>query len=329
MRPRPYFSLILCILAVCGCVRLPLEETRHLLGTEVSITVHAVSKGMDRGRVHAVIDSAFTEMKRIEQLAKWQELAWLTANAGEEPVMIGEELVDLIHRSYNVTLLSEGAFRPDLGPLVALWGIGTARERIPRAVEIDSVLALIEETRFTDLENGLARLDPAGASLDLGGVAKGYAVDLACEVLSSKGIEAGIVWAGGDLRCFGRKPDGSDWRIAIRHPRELSEFYTVVDIREGAMATSGDYERYFTVGGQRFHHVFDPALGYPARRSVSATVLAASCADADAYATAMFVAGPARGPELASKQGLPALIVAEDGDSLFAVRNTLFAELEE
>jgi thiamine biosynthesis lipoprotein len=124
-------------------------------------------------------------------------------------------------------------------------------------------------------------------------------------------MEAGMVWAGGDLRVFGSKPGGGPWRIAVRHPRNPAEFLAVLELDEpAAVATSGDYERYFEQDSVRYHHILDPETGRPSRASASATVVAGTCMDADALATALFVMGPQWGVMSAGELGLPALVAA-------------------
>ncbi|MBS1262178.1 MAG: FAD:protein FMN transferase [Calditrichaeota bacterium] len=322
-RNRIAAALAALLFVAAGCSRVPVSETRTLMGTQVTITVQDYDNDkLDGGQLPAAMDSAFVEIARIEDLARWDELKKLNAWAGYQAAPIGEELIGLIDRAYQIAENTGGAFRPDLGPLTNLWGIGTDEARLPAYWEIEEALDLISQTVFTIEDSVYARLDPDGASLDLGGVAKGYAVDRACFVLDDLGVTAAMVEAGGDLRVFGRKPSREPWRIAVRHPRELDRFYTIIELHEGAVATSGDYERYFEVDGGRYHHIFDPETGYPSRASISATAIAETCAGADAYATAFFVLGPDAAVRLAGGLELPALVIDENDDGELVSRQT-------
>ena len=312
---------------VVGCTRLPVTQSLSLMGTEVSITVQSVDERLKGQLVFAAIESAFVEIERIENLCKWDELAKLNGFAGYRDYAIGSELIGLINHAYDISEKTGGAFRPDTGPLVDLWGIGTDQARIPKLLEIDNAIELMNSTVFTPLDSLHARLDPSRAKLELGAIAKGYAVDRACEVLMDLGVTAGMVWAGGDLRVFGAKPDGTPWRIAVRHPRDPEGYLRVIEIREGAVATSGDYERYSELEGGRYCHIMDPWEGAPSRASISSTVVMKTCMDADAYATALFVLGPYEGTELADHLGIPALVADEEGGSVHAVETESFRAL--
>ena len=317
-------SLLLTLLV--GCTRLPVTVNHSLLGTEVSITVHDIDSRLKGKLVYAAIESAFVEIERVEDLCKWNQLKKLNGYAGYQPYPIGQELMGLIDHAYDVAAKTEGAFRPDTGPLVNLWKIGTDYARIPEPYEIDEALQVMNNTVFTPIDSIQACLDPGRASIELGGIAKGYAVDRACEVLMDLGVKAGMVWAGGDLRVFGAKRDGTPWRIAVRHPRKPNEFLRVLEIREGAVATSGDYERYSILEGGKYCHIFDPWQGMPSRASISSTVVMQTCMDADAYATAMFVLGPEEGIHLADRLAIPTLIADEPGGEMQVMENELFRQ---
>ena len=150
--------------------------------------------------------------------------------------------------------------------------------------------------------------------LDLGAIAKGWAIDRATEKIMSHGIRNAIIDAGGDLRIIGGRPGKGFWRIGVQHPREPGSLLATFDLRDTAIVTSGDYERFFIADGVRYHHILDPATGQPARDCQSVTVLAATAAEADACATAAFVLGPEKGLAfLRSRPGVRGFIVGADG----------------
>jgi thiamine biosynthesis lipoprotein len=167
--------------------------------------------------------------------------------------------------------------------------------------------------------------------LDLGGIAKGWGVDRAADVLA--GLSgACLVNAGGDLVVRGLKPGGKPWRVGVQDPRDPSQLFLKLRLAENvAVATSGDYQRYFEVDGVRYHHLLDPRTGYPARAASSATVIAPDCATADAWATAVFVLGPAAGiAALEEQPGLEGVIVVVDDAGELVLHETAgFARFRE
>ncbi len=321
--------LSLVILLVAGCTKLPYSESRPILGTEVSITIHDTDIRYNEAELKEILAEAFAEVHRIHDLAEWRELKDLNAYAGYKKTWISEELIDIINASYDIAANTGNAYRPDIGPLVNLWGFKRDLEIVPDRHQIDSVLALMNTTEFFAYDSGMGTLEPEGARLDLGGFAKGHAVDLAVKTLREFGVTAAIVEAGGDLRCFGSKPDKTPWRIAVRHPRKLDSFYTILNLTDIAVATSGDYEQYYEIGGKRYHHILDPSTGYPGFESTSCTVIAKTCGEADAYATALFILGPDYGIESAKLLDIEALILAEEGGIIQAYETKGFAEYEE
>ena len=154
-----------------------------------------------------------------------------------------------------------------------------------------------------------------GMGLDLGAIAKGWAVDRAMEKMMARGIRNAIIDAGGDLRVIGARPGKDFWRIGVQHPRDPGALLMTFELKDTAIVTSGDYERFFMADGVRYHHILDPATGQPARGCQSVTVLAPTAAEADACATAAFVLGPSKGLAfLRSRPGVRGVIVGADGE---------------
>jgi len=322
-------SLLIALFLLAGCSPSPRTYGRSMMGTEVVITIHSGEGGFTGRKWEAAADSAFAEIARIERLAWSGELATLNDSAAAgSPVKISDELYGLIDHAFEISETTGEAFTPTLGPLVNAWGIAFGKPRLPRPGEIDTLVYRARHTVLTETNGGLVWLRPRNAAIELGGIAKGYAVDRAVEVLQQEGMTAGMVWAGGDLRVFGSKPDGKPWRIGVRHPRNPSEFLAVIELPEPmAVATSGDYERFFEVDGVRYHHILDPETGYPARKSVSSTAVAGTCMDADAFATAFFVMGPEWAVPFGEEIGLPVLVASESDTGLVIDENDRFREI--
>ena len=312
---RPLILLLLGLLLIAGWWRLQpepgaLHETRLLMGTTVTIEVD----GLPRTALTAAVNAAFAEMARIEALMTPHQadsdVARLAAASREATV--APETAEVIALGLEVAARSDGAFDLTLGRLKALWGIETEAPRVPDPAEIAAALAGTGPEALT-VTGRVVRKRASGLAVDLGGIAKGYAVDRAVAILRARGVTSAAVNAGGDIGVLGSK-QGRPWRIGVQHPRRPGEVLATLEAVDRAVVTSGDYERSFEQGGRRYHHLFDPRSGYPADRCQSVTVLAPEAMLADALATAVFVLGPEAGLALLHDYpGVDALIVAADG----------------
>ena len=195
-------------------------------------------------------------------------------------------VIDLFHRSLDVYHDSEGCFDITVAPLSRIWGFLNDSRRLPSPQEIKSILGCIGIEKIKEEKGNLILLPDM--ELDWGGIAKGYGIDLASKSLLEMGILRGFINAGGDLYCWGKNPDNQDWNIGIQHPRREG-YLGILSISNLGAATTGDYQRYFTVNGIRYHHVFDPRTGYPARGKRSVTVFGPETVLCDALSTALFV----------------------------------------
>ncbi|UCG38466.1 MAG: FAD:protein FMN transferase [bacterium] len=314
---EPRLSLPLCILltavlALTGCGEpRPYKETRFMMGTLVEVSVYAPEKAA----VQAV-SRAFDRMAQLERVAHaGHEDSPLARLRRGEAVVLEGDLARILEAGMAVARASSGAFDPAMGELVDLWGLSMDRPRRPSDGEIGEALA-----RKAGLALPSGACCPGGAPvwMDLGGVAKGYAVDMAVELLVDAGVASGVVNAGGDLRTFGRRPGRGIWKIGIQDPDSPQELAGVLQVGQLSVATSGDYQRYFEEDGVRYHHILDPATGYPARSGLrSVTVLAPDCVTADALATAVFVLGAEKGMKLLEGwPGAEGVLIKEDGTVL-------------
>lgn len=271
-------------------------------------------------------------MYRIDSLCGYLEssqVSDINKNSGQT-VPISEEVAGILNKSLRYSDLSAGAIDITVAPLSILWNRFEGVEMtLPTEASIDSVLALVDY-RSLFVTDSSALLSAAGASIDLGSLAKGYAVDRGVAILESLGAAGGLIDAGGDIGTFGRKPGGTGWRVGLKDPRVPDSLITVFELRNRAVATSGDYERYFIKDGVRYHHILDPETGFPARGCCSATVIAGQACDADAIATAVFVLGPVRGMELV--KSLPAvealIVVCDDPTQRQILRSPGLSEYE-
>ncbi|TYO98156.1 thiamine biosynthesis lipoprotein [Geothermobacter ehrlichii] len=306
--------LVLVLLLTAGCRDRrpePVRRTRMLMGTIVEVVAFG-----DRKPTLAAIDRALDEMARIEELMSprrpGSDLARLAA--ARDFVTLSPETARLLRLSLAINRRSGGAFDPTLGALKRLWDIEGEHPAVPDEAALRRALALTGPDRLL-LDGDRARVAAPGVGVDLGGIAKGYAIDRAAAVLRQAGITHASINAGGDLRLIGDR-FGRPWRIGIQHPRRQGEMLAILELEDAAVVTSGDYERYFMADGKRYHHIFDPATGRPARGCQSVTVVAGDAVRADALATAAFVLGPKRGLELLRREGVEGVLVAADGRTL-------------
>jgi thiamine biosynthesis lipoprotein len=248
-------------------------------------------------------------IKALERMGQLEKGAYRKKLSS--PVVGDEDLAKILNVALEVSRVSSGAFDPTLGEVVALWGFDSPTPHLPDSTQISVALESVGYQVF-DHPSG----DDISVSIDLGGVTKGYAVDEAVGVLQDSGVIGGIVNGGGDLRTFGLKPGGKLWKIGVQDPDNPQELAGVLSIREAAVATSGDYQRYFEEAGVRYHHILDPATGYPARSGLrGTTVIAPDCALADALATAAFVLGPEKGLKLLEEwDDVEGVLITDDGE---------------
>ncbi|MDY0092175.1 MAG: FAD:protein FMN transferase [Candidatus Vecturithrix sp.] len=296
------------------------RQSQFLLDTLIEIMVFA----SDEHDAHTAISAAYTEIGRIESLlsrySPESQISLVNQSAGKEQFpSVAHEVFAIVQRSLDYAVMTDGLFDMTIGPVIDAWSIGTPRERIPDQAELHQLLHLVDYRKIVMKSEQGIRLPEPGMALDLGGIAKGYAIDQAIAILREHGVIMALVNAGGDIRCLGTKADGTPWRVGIQHPREKTEISGVVSLRDAAVATSGDYERYFLQQGIRYHHIIDPGTGMPARACQSVTIVAQTAEQADVLATAVFVMGPERGLAFLNEHpGIEGMIVRADGEFLFS-----------
>ncbi|NIQ03449.1 MAG: FAD:protein FMN transferase, partial [Nitrospinaceae bacterium] len=240
------------------------------------------------------------------------EISRINQSAGGKPVSVSPEVREVVRAGIQWAELTQGAFDITIQPVVRLWDFDGGKEEIPRPEAVQQAAGRVNY-RDIELTNDSIRLARRGMALNVGGLAKGYAVDRAVAILK-RHVPNGIINAGGDLYAFGRKSPQKPWSIGLQHPRKTQDLLASFELTDRAVATSGDYQRYFIKDGVRYHHIFDPQTGMPARGITSVTVLASKVMDADALSTAVFVMGPDKGLEwIDDRANAEAMVVLEDG----------------
>ena len=234
---------------------------------------------------------------------------------------ISEHFASVIEISENIWLESGGAFEPTIGPLVDLWGFGpdVGSDKVPSENDIASAIDAVgfDAISINVAMTGTTLSKSRPVRLDLSAVAKGYAVDVLANLLESYALPDYLIEIGGETRVSGYNPQGQPWRLAIESPGVSGGISHIVSMIDGAVATSGDYRNYFEIDGKRYSHTIDPQSGYPTIHNLtSVSVIADSCAEADAWATAMMVLGHKKGLELANALDLAVYMVLNEGQTL-------------
>lgn len=298
----------------------PARLTLHgpTMGTRWSVACDAAS-GVDAPALQQALAAAVQQVDA--QMSPWRPGSDLNRLSHAPPgtwLALPPEILEVLDCALKISHLSQGAFDPAVGALVDAWGFGPARDA-PDAAAIRAAAAAsrppTHETLELDRAAGRARKH-APLQLDLCGIAKGYAVDRMTTVLHRHGVRHALAALDGELRALGGQASGQPWAVAVESPQTgRRAVHSVIELQELAVATSGDYRRCLDVGGARLSHTMDTRRAAPVRNEVaSVTVLANACMHADAWATALLVAGPSEGLALAQRMGLEALwLMRRDG----------------
>lgn len=280
------------------------QRSHATMGTLVVITAWTD----DETRAAAAFAEAFAEFDRIDRLMSIfrpdSEISRVNAAAGApKGVPVSDEILFVVDKAIEASRLSRGAFDVTVGAFAGLWkfdedkdGTIPPPELVAERRKLVSFRDVVVSRRARTI-----RLRRPGQKINLGGIAKGYAVDRAVAILRRHGLGHFIVQAGGDLYVSGRRGDRA-WRVGIRDPRGGRDvFFAFAEVEDATFSTSGDYERFVLRDGRRYHHILDPATGYPATRSRSVTVVAKDATTADALSTALFVMGVEAGMKLVER----------------------------
>jgi thiamine biosynthesis lipoprotein len=297
-----YFSVVFLVVAVVaaaysgGGSLIEYKYEFFSMDTVIMLTLYADSQGI----AELAASEAKGEFARINDLSdRFADKnlpdpdvsdIYRINTAGGQWVKVSGDILFMVKMAVEFGELSGGAFDVGIGAVSDLWAFRST-PRVPSGTEIaDALMA----GNYKDIEidsEALAIRIKNGVIMDLGGIAKGYATEMAAAKLREFGIEHGIINAGGNVVAIGAKPDGSPWNIGVRHPRKADGVIAVIPVIDRAVVTSGDYEKYFEQGGHRYHHILDPETGKPAGRLASVTIFDSSSVRADVLSTACFVLG--------------------------------------
>ncbi|MCX5666026.1 MAG: FAD:protein FMN transferase [Candidatus Omnitrophica bacterium] len=298
------------------------EDSRFFMGTVVQIKVSIDPAKYGEVRAKDAIGRAFDEIKRIEDIYSVykdeSEISRINRLRKNERLQISDGVFNLIRKTLDYSERTGGAFDITVKPLVDLWSGVKKANKLPDEYELKRALGRVGfKSVVLDEVARTIHFKKDKMSIDLGGAAKGYASDRAVRVLEENGIDNALVNSGGDMYCLGKRTAHELWKVGVQHPRDRNRTFLEIRLKDRAIDTSGDYERYFTIDGKRYSHIIDPRTGYPIGDDVvSASVIAPDSTTADILATAMCILGE-KGFDIIKKSGgIDAVLVTEKAGRL-------------
>lgn len=299
------------------------------MGSRFEITVVA----RNQAQADYQIDQAVAEIRRIESLiSSWDprsETSEINRQAGIKPVKVSGELFELISRCLELSRLTDGAFDISYASMDRLWSFDGSMKDLPSAKEITASVARVGYQKIQlNRADQTVFLKEKGMKIGFGAIGKGYAADKAKDLLREKGVVAGIINASGDMSSWGTQPGGKPWQVAITNPMDKTKSFGLLPMAEGAVVTSGDYEKFVHFDGKRYSHIMDPRTGYPATGIASVTVFAPKAELADALSTAVFVMGIETGLDRIDQLDGIECIIVDDSGKLFTSEHIDLKKLE-
>ncbi|MGZ2369733.1 FAD:protein FMN transferase [Ancylomarina sp. YFZ004] len=293
-----------------------------LMGSRFELT--AVSPNQDDAM--KAIEEGITEIKRIEKLiSSWDknsQTSEVIRNAGVKPIVVDQELFNLIRRSIKISKLTHGAFDISYASMDKIWRFDGQMKELPDSNAVAASVAKINyKNIILNTEKRSVFLKEKGMKIGFGAIGKGYAANKALDIMSKMNLTGALVNASGDLISWGKDEGGQDWKIGIVNPKQKEMVFSWLNINETAVVTSGNYEKFVTINGQRYSHIIDPRTGYPVKGLSSVSIICPDAELADALATSVFVLGKEKGLELINHlNGIECLLIT-DKQELFTSKN--------
>ncbi|MFZ4863046.1 FAD:protein FMN transferase [Sphingobacterium sp. Mn56C] len=306
-------AFFILILPFCGCAQVLQSRQTTLMGSVFEITIVAQDSTLAQQHISAVID----EIERIENLiSEWRphtQISEVNRNAGIRPIKVDKEVFDLTARAIAYAEMTHGAFDISIIAMDKIWSFDGSMDTLPTAEAVQQsvqnvgykfiILDSIQQTIF---------LSKKGMKIGFGSIGKGYAADMGRALMLHNHIPAGIVNASGDIATWGTQPNGKPWAIGINNPFKNHRILKTIKLTDGAIATSGSYEKYAEINGKRYAHIINPKTGYPATGITSVTIYGPSAEYANALSTSVMVLGLIEGTELLKKNPTYKYVIQTD-----------------
>jgi thiamine biosynthesis lipoprotein len=299
------------------------SQSLKLMGNSFTITVVA----QNEKTANTNINLAIAEIRRIETLLttykKDSQTNLINDNAGIQPVKVDQEVFNLIERCIGISKITQGAFDISYGSIdKSLWNFDKTMTKLPDTVTALKMVHLIDYRNIIlNKENTTVFLKKEGMRIGFGGIGKGYAAEMAKQLLIKHNVKSGIINASGDLSAWGFQPNGKKWTIGVADPESPAAAFSFMEISNKAVATSGNYEKFVTIDGKKYSHTIDPKTGLPITGIKSVTIIASNAEFADAMATPIAVMGIKAGLYLIDQ--IPDLycIIIDDNNKIYTSKN--------
>jgi len=299
------------------------KKAMKLMGNQFEITVVAHTPEW----AYEMIDEGVNEIRRIEKLLTTfsddSETNLINRYAGIEPVRVSTEMFNIIERSIRISSVTQGAFDITYGSIdKSLWNFDQNMKALPSPKKAKEMVRLINyKNILLDKEKQTVFLREKGMRIGFGGIGKGYAAEMAKEVMKKRSVESGIVNASGDLTTWGKQPDGSAWTVGIIHPDQKGQPFSYMSISDKAVATSGNYEKYVTINGKKYSHTIDPRTGLPVSGIKSVTIISPNAEICDALATPVMIMGIKTGLDLINHLKQVECVIIDESNKIYTSKN--------
>lgn len=313
--------LLTCIVLLCGCENNSTAESKTTTQEQkFTNEIFAMDTYMEVTAYGENAKEAVTQAsKRINELDGMlstgksdSEVSKLNNN---KKLKLSEDVGNIMERSLEISESTDGVFNPAIYPIMQLWGVDTKKYKVPDKKDIISTLKNINESKIKyNPQTRVAELSK-NMKIDFGGIAKGYTSSEIMKVFKDNGIKSGLVSLGGNIQALGTKPDGSRWKVAVQNPDSEEDYIGIIEVANKAVITSGGYERYFEKNGKTYHHIINPATGYPADSGLkSVTIVSEDGTLADGLSTLLFIMGVEKAGEYWKKNSdkFDAILVTND-----------------
>ena len=299
------------------------KRAMKLMGNQFELTVVAHTKGW----ADQVIDEGVKEIQRIEKLLTTfsddSETNLINRNAGIQPVTVSDETFNIIERSIKISSITQGSFDITYGSIdKSLWNFDETMTSLPSPKKAKKMVRLINYKNIElDAEKKTVFLKEKGMRIGFGGIGKGYAAEMAKEVMKKNDVTSGIVNASGDLTTWGTQPDGKPWTVGIVHPDYKSYPFSYMNISDMAVATSGNYEKFVMIDGKKYSHTIDPRTGLPVSGIKSVTIISPNAEICDAMATPVMIMGIEHGLYLINQLKQVECLIIDDNNKIYTSDN--------
>ncbi|MDP8219272.1 MAG: FAD:protein FMN transferase [Candidatus Theseobacter exili] len=299
------------------------SHSNSVIGTFATIYIVSADRIVAEKACNAAFQAVRNTGKLMNRYDPDSVLSRLNSEGSSEALYVGTQVFGVIKYAGIISDLTKGALDITVLPLLQLWKKAETEDVLPSDKEVKEAVLLVN---YKNLElypsENKVKFFKEGMGIDLGSIAKGAAIDEAARTIRTFGFSDFLIDIGGDIYVSGRKPGGKKWIVGVQHPRMKKKVLDKIKLTDCAVATSGDYERYFQKNGKKYHHILDPRTGYPADRCISTTVVASDAITADAIATAIFVMKPSEGLDFLDRnEEVEGFIVVGKEGSLHAMES--------